>query len=231
MSQMMLRATKVRGPRQNLRKQNEAARRGSATASGGKIEKIPPKVYPNPIRSVTRRYETNTAFSAQTFTQSTLYNQFLMVVVAATGNAISYADMVRIKKIKAWVFGFGSSFEIQPLTGDIQNQFCSPERTFSANCISTAFPATLVVKPRNGQDPLGGWKESNTTNFAQTLLLLNFAVGPAGGSLILDVSYDYIENIVGGPNGYGMITSTLVLGTMGSVTPFAPLVVSGSNQL
>jgi hypothetical protein len=221
----------VRGPIQNLRKQNGTARRGSATVpKGGKIEKIPPRLLPNPIRKAIRRYSTATSFSAQTWTQSTLYNQFL-TVVAVSGNAISFADMVRIKRIKAWVFGMGSDLVIQPTNADVNNQFASPERTYTASCVSTAFPAVLVIKPNKVNDPLGGWKETNNVNFAEILLVLNFAASTTGGFLVLDFEYEYIENIVGGPNGYAVITSTTVLGTMGSVVPFAPLFIVGSNQL
>jgi hypothetical protein len=187
-------------------------------------------LYPNPIRKAVRRYSTATAFSAQTITQSTLYNQFL-TVVATTGNAIPFADGVRIRKICAWVFGMGSNFVIQPTNGDVNNQFSSPERTYTAQCLSDAYPAKLVLKPKNSADPLGGWKETNNNNFAEVLAVLNFASGGVTPFLILDIHFEYVENIVGGPNGYAVITSTTTIGTLGSVTPFNPLFIVGSNQL
>lgn len=192
------------------------------------IERIPPRLLPNPVRQAVRRYINNAAFTSQTFTQSTLYDQFLMVV-AVTGNAISYADMVRIRKIKIWLRGVGAYATLQPLAGDPNNVFCSPERTYTVDVASDAFPSTLVVKPRGGVDPLGGWKETNNAGFAQTLMILGTSA--AAGNFIMDVHYEYVENIVGSPNGYAKITSTTTLGSMGSVTPFVGLQVAGSNQL
>jgi hypothetical protein len=227
----MLKPTKVRGPRQNLRKQmKNPARRSSATGSGiiDRVE-IPKFIRPNPFRSITKRWVSTTAFAAQTFTQSDLYNQFL-VVVATTGNAIPYVDMVRMKKIKIFVQGqAGNSFTIQPLSADVNNQFASPERTWTIQCNNASAPTqSLMIKPKGPEDPLGGWKETNNVNFAETLFVASWT-GALG--LTIDISFDYIENVIGGPNGYAVITSTSTLGTVGGRTILSNMNVSGSNQL
>jgi hypothetical protein len=176
-----------------------------------------------------KRWVSTAAFAAQTFTQADLYNQFL-VVVATTGNAVSYADMVRIVKIEAFVQGqAGNEFVIQPLNADVNNQFASPERTFTIQCqnASTA-TQSLRLYPKGPMDPLGGWKESSNAGFATPLFTATWT-GTLG--LTLDITFDYIENFIGGPNGYAVVTTTTVLGTVGGRTILSNMNVSGSNQL
>jgi len=169
------------------------------------------------------------AFAAQTFTQADLYNQFL-VVVATTGNAVPYVDMVRLKRLKAYVQGqAGNAFTIQPLDADVNNQFASPERTWTIQCQNASAPTqSLVVKPKGPMDPLGGWKETSNAGFATALFVASWS---GGMGLTIDITFDYIENVVGGPNGYAVVTTTSVLGTVGGRTIFSNMNVLGSNQL
>jgi len=192
--------------------------------------KIPRFIQPNPVRRVKKRWISTAAFSAQTFTQSDLYNQFL-VVVATTGNAIPFVDMVRIRKIEVYVQGAaGTTFTIQPLDADVNNQFASPERTWTIQCSSNAAPTqSLTIKPKGGMDPLGGWKETSNAGFATSLFTATWANGTTG--LTIDISFEYIENFVGGPNGYAVLTTTTVLGTVGGRSILSNMNVSGSNQL
>lgn len=195
-----------------------------------KLMVVPP-IYPNkPIRR-TVRFVSTAAFAGQTFTQQDLYSQFL-TVVAVTGNAISFADMVRIRGIKIWIQNFvtpGAQFTIQPLSGDVNNQFASPERTYTLVSSSSAQPSFLHIKPKGKDDPLGGWKESNNVNFAQTMLVASWT---GGLGLTIDFDFDVILNTVGGPNGYAVITTTTVLGTLGGRGIFGGnMNISGSNQL
>jgi hypothetical protein len=230
MSQMMLRAKKVRGPRQNLRKRREPARRGGATGSSEVDRvKIPKFIRANPIRSIKKRWVSTAAFAGQTFTQSDLYNQFL-VVVATTGNAIPFVEMVRIKKITAFVQGIaGTELVIQPLDADVSNQFASPERTWTIQCQNASAPTqSLSFGPRGPTDPLGGWKSTTNVGFATPLFTVTWT-GTTG--LTLDIDFEYIENWVGGPNGYAVVTTTTVIGTVGGRTILSSMNVSGSNQL
>jgi hypothetical protein len=168
-------------------------------------------------------------FAGQTFTQADLYNQFL-VVVATTGNAISYADMVRIRKIKIYVQGqAGIAFTLQPLNADVNNQFASPERTWTVQCQNASAPTqSLTIKPSGPMDPLGGWKETSNAGFATALFVASWN-GTTG--LTIDITFDYIENVVGGPNGYAVVTTTTTLGTVGGRPILGSMNVLGSNQL
>jgi hypothetical protein len=194
------------------------------------LVRIPRFLQPNPIRRIMKRWVSTAAFSAQTFTQSDLYNQFL-VVVATTGNAVPFADMVRIRKIRAFVQGTaGAAFTIQPLSGDVNNQFSSPERTYTIQCSNASAPTqSLVIKPRGPDDPLGGWKETSNAGFATALLVASWQNGTTG--LTIEMDFDYIENWIGGPNGYAVLTTTTTLGTVGGRTILSNMNVSGSNQL
>jgi hypothetical protein len=221
----------VRGPRKNLKKRNDPARNSSATGSGVVDKVVIPKfIRPNPFRRITKRWVSTAAFAAQTFTQSDLYNQFL-VVVATSGNAVPYADMVRIVKLRAYIQGAaGALFTLQPLNADVNNQFASPERTWAIQCQNASAPTqSLVIRPTGPSDPLGGWKESSNVNFAETLFVASWQNGTTG--LTIDITFDYIENVVGGPNGYAVLTSTSTLGTVGGRSILSNMNVIGSNQL
>jgi hypothetical protein len=190
---------------------------------------VPSTIFPNLPRKVTYRYTNTGAIAGQTFALADGHNQFL-TVVATTGNAISFVDMWRIRRIQLWSIGSGVVTTIQPLSGDINNAFNSPERTFALSPIGTSQPGYLSIRPRGPQDPLGGWKETNNVNFAETLFVLSCTGG--AGALIMDIDFEFVLNIVGGPNGYAVITSTTVLGTLGSVKPLGGLMqLVGSNQL
>jgi len=190
---------------------------------------IPPRLQPNPVRKIVKRYTNNATFGGQTFTQADLYNQFL-IVVATTGNCVPYVDMVRIRKIRVWSYGTGSLTVLQPLDGDVNNQFASPERTYSITPLGTAQTGYMEIRPRGSTDPLGGWKETSNVNFAQTLFTLTTTC--TAGNLIIDVLYEYIENCVGGPNGYAFLSSTTVLGTVGGEKwAGGAMVVVGQNAL
>jgi hypothetical protein len=212
------------------RQQNHRPRNQILGQNQVDLVRIPRFIQPNPIRRITKRWVSTAAFAAQTFTQSDLYNQFL-VVVATTGNAIPYADMIRIRKIRAFVQGAaGAAFTIQPLSGDVNNQFASPERTYTIQCNNPSAPCqSLVIKPRGPDDPLGGWKETSNAGFATALLVASWVNGTTG--LTIEMDFDYIENWIGGPNGYAVLTTTTVLGTIGGRTILSNMNVSGSNQL
>jgi hypothetical protein len=156
MSLVMMQPAKVRGPRQNLRKRNDPARRGSATGSPiVDMVRIPKFIQPNPVRRIKKRWVSTAAFAAQTFTQADLYNQFL-VVVATTGNAVPYADMVRIRKIEVYCQGAaGTTFTIQPLNADVSNQFASPERTWTIQCSTNNAPTQSLIKTKRVNGSFG----------------------------------------------------------------------------
>jgi hypothetical protein len=213
-------------------KKHSPKRSGYQDLGVGQIDlvRIPRFLKPNPVRRILKRWVSTAAFSAQTFTQADLYNQFL-VVVATTGNAISYADMIRIRRITCFVQGSaGAAFTIQPLSGDVNNQFASPERTYTIQCNNPNAPAqSLRLKPMGPEDPLGGWKETSNAGFATPLFTASWVNGTTGLTIELDL--EYIENWIGGPNGYAIVTTTTVLGTIGGRTILSNMNVSGSNQL
>jgi len=199
------------------RKRSKKAKVGKPRQnSQNPIEAIPPLIKSNPINRSIRRYRQAQAMAGVAYTLADGHSAFLVVTDVA-GNAKCWADMWRIRWIKFWyedLTGSGRSLQVAIQTVDPTNMNCSPERNYAITARSTAEPGKLKIKPQKG-DPLEGWKETSTVNVATTIFTCTVTEAQ---SITMDICFDFVPNIIGGPNGFTALTSTVVTGSMGATS-------------
>lgn len=150
------------------------------------------------------------------------HDQFL-VVTDLIGGCKCYADMWRIVAVRVWCNNYienAVTCTIQPLGTDIDsNCFNDREAMFSITSRSESFPAHMEVIPAR-DTPMGCWHKSTTVNTSG--VLFNFYADQGDTSsgnwanITMDIEFEYVENIVGGPQGYTR-TSSIVPSTPGTL--------------
>ncbi len=74
---------------------------------------------------------------------------------------------------------------------------------------------------------MGSWHFTSNTNFAGTLFQMNIGIngGTNNNRVTMDIVFQYVENYLGLPLGYGVTTATTTLGAVGCrgfLSGFAP---------
>lgn len=204
-----------------------------------RCSKIPPTLSLVRKERCVRRFVSVTATIAnQAFALNNGHDQFL-VVTNVLGNAVPYVDSWRLKSITVWLLGSLSAstlyqvgMTISPVAGDVSsNMFNSREE--GHQCTSTSASEYSVMKIKCGKrTPLGGWHFTSNVNPTGTLFTYNVASAtPSVAQLInLDLEFETVQNLLGLPLGYGVVTASTTLGTMGgrNISGFA---LRGINNL
>jgi hypothetical protein len=196
---------------------------------------IPPAFNPIPVRRCRRRWLQSAACVNQAFTLADGHSQFL-VVTNVLGNAVPFVDCWRIRKIHVWCISEGTAstnVSITPVGADIDsNSYNDRERLFTCSSRSTAEPGHMHIKCAEDQ-PIGSWHFTSNVNFAGTLFQINVGLnaGAATNRCTLDIEFEYVENFVGLPLGYGKVTATTTLGTVGGESLFGSFGLQSTNLL
>jgi len=181
---------------------------------------IPPARNFAKSRCETRRFVQVGAMASQGFSLANGHDQFLTVTNAATGAAVPYVDSWRIKKISVWCVSTGNfnvEANITPSGTDLtSNMRNDKEQIFEISSRSTAEPASMSIICSKDQ-PLGSWHFTSNVNTAGVLFIYNVQIGGGGSyySTTMDIEFEVVDNLAGLPLGYGVVTSTLVLGAIG----------------
>jgi hypothetical protein len=171
--------SKVRGPRQNLRKQNGMARRSSAT-----IPHPPPINNYEVTHNKTLRFTTNANVS-QAITFYDLLDTILVSATAVLPYDLFFA--VKVRKVKVWSMpAIGSSNSITVIFDGIQAGFVGDRKVHQDSSMGVE-PAYLSVSP--AKDSLASKFQiaANTTAF--------FIEAPAGS--IIDVDLTFRSDVLG----------------------------------
>jgi hypothetical protein len=189
-----------------------------------------------PRREVVRRFNQSAAVTNQGFPLSAGHDQFLTVTNSGTGAAVPYVDSWRIKKIDLFAWGstdgFPTTVTLTPVGTDVSsNMINDPEQIFSmtARSATVAKHMRIITSPSR---PLGGWHFTSNVNPAGTLFQIN--IGSGAGTqrnVIMDITFEIVENLAGSPLGYGVITATTTLGTIGGRNPITGFTLVGVNNL
>jgi len=190
--------------------------------------RFPPAYLATPTRSITRRFVSapTIAISSNDFTLSLGHRQFL-VVVSTGGLAVPWVDEWRIKAITVWCTSYvdnPTTCEIRPnFTDAADNCFNDKDSTYACSSRSEAEAGHMKIIPAR-DTPLGSWHKTSTLNSAGSLFDININNGGAStgnwATTTLDLEFEYIENIVGGANGYSITVATTNLGNMGGANLF-----------
>lgn len=182
-----------------------------------------------------RRFIQNAAVTNQAFTLANGHDQFLVVTNVA-GNAVPYVDSWRIKRIDVWCISeanFSTNVTISAVGTDLtSNMRNDPERIWQCTSRSVSDPGHMSIVPSKNL-PLGSWHFTSTTNFAGSLFQMS--VGGGGGvsnfRCTMDITFETLINYVGLPLGYGVVTSTTTLGTVGGRGILSGFILQGINNL
>jgi len=198
--------------------------------------KFPPEFNPVPVRRCRRRFFQSGAVTNVAFTLADGHNQFLVVTNAATGGAVPYVDSWRIRRIHAWAISqdnLATNLSIIPSGTDSgSNNFNDREQAFVISSRSTADPAAMTIKPTR-DSPLGSWHFTSNVNPAGVLFICNISTqaGTSSSRCTLDIEFEYVENYLGLPLGYGRTTATLTLGAVGGENILGTFTLQGVNNL
>lgn len=182
-----------------------------------------------------RRFVQNGVVSNQAFTLANGHDQFLCVT-NVSGAAVPIADCWRIKRIDVWAISegnFPTSVIVTPTGSDItSNNYNDPEAAFEITSRSASEPAKMSIVPSK-KSPMGSWHFTSNTNFAGALFQMS--INTPGGSnnyrVTLDITFEYVLNWVGLPLGYGIVTATTTLGTIGCRGILSGFIPQGINSL
>lgn len=202
------------------------------------IPRSPPDLSLIKTSRVIHRFVSNTVTIAnQAFTLANGHDQFLTVTTVA-GNAVPYVDSWRLKSIRLYATAkqiagtiYNSSFSITPVAGDVSsNMFNEPEQLYQIS--NTGLDSKSLMIKCGKRSPLGGWHFTNNVNPAGVLFQYS-AVGGSGDVtqlFVMDLEFETRMNLAGLPLGYGAVTGTTTLGTIGgrNISGFA---LRGINNL
>jgi hypothetical protein len=210
----------------------------------GSCPKYPPRIEYLPTRSVVRRFVSSSTVSCNgfTFPLSSGHRQFSVETVADT-TAVSWVDVWRITKISMWCNNdveHSTTVTLYPIgtdTGD--NSYNDREAAFSMSSRSESLPGYMSIVP-SPYSPLGSWHKTSTVNSSGLLFSLAVEYGGAGasdrGTITMDIHFDYVENMVGSPQGYSVSTTVtpIVAGSLGGFNLYnsgsACFLLQGVNQ-
>lgn len=226
MSRKMSKKAKVGKPKQNSQNIMEARL--------GPAPRIPPPRSLTRVDREVRRFNQNGAVANQAFTLANGHDQFL-VVTNVSGAAVPYVDCWRIKSITVWALSSNdtsTTATIIPNGVSSDNMRNDPQKIFSCSSRSSAEPACFKILTSKSE-PLGSWHDTSNVGVASTLFTMNVAVG--GGATLsrvtMDIEFETLVNLVGFPLGYGVVTSTTTLGTVGARSILTNMSLQGINNL
>jgi len=189
--------------------------------------KFPPRLNVAPIRTVTRRWISaeGVALSTATFTLQSGHRQFM--VETGTNVATPYVDTWRIKSVSLWTNAHEDNsvtVTFQALGTDTANNcFNDLQEIYECSSRSPSEPGHMKIIPSKDM-PLGAWHKTNTVNGTGGLFEITANYGGASsgswGGVTMDIEFEYIENIVGGPQGYTLSTVGISAGVMGGCNLF-----------
>jgi len=224
MAQVMLKKAKVRGPRQNLILEHQFSTGSS----------IPPCLSLVKKETQRRRFVQSANVANQGFSLANGHDQFL-VVTNVLGNAVPYVDSWRIKSIDVWALSAEdstTSVTLTPVGAGSDNMRNDRESLFQISSRSSADPAHMRIRTTKTQ-PLGSWHFTSNVGTANTLFQVNIAVN--GGAkftrVTMDIVFETITNYAGLPLGYGVVTASTVLGTVGGRNILTGMTLQGVNNL
>jgi hypothetical protein len=182
-----------------------------------------------------RRFQQFAAVSNQGFSLADGHSQFL-VVTNVLGNAVPFVDCWRIRRIRVWLISEGNletNCVITPVGADnSSNNFNDPEQVFQCTSRSQAEPASMEIVAAKDK-PLGSWHFTSNVNPTGVLFQLNITT-PSSTSFrrtTMDIEFETVKNLVGLPLGYGVVTATTTLGTMGGRNILTGMGLTGINNL
>lgn len=196
---------------------------------------FPPDHNLAPTKRCWRRFNQSGAVVNQAFTLAMGHDQFL-VVTNVTGAAVPYADCWRIRTIRVWAISeanFTTHVTISPVGADIDsNMYNDKEQIFHCSSRSQAEPGAMSIRTAPDK-PWGSWHFTSTVNFAGTLFQVNIGInaGSSNNRCTMDIEFEYVENLVGLPLGYGVTTATTTLGTVGGRNILSGFTLTGTNNL
>jgi hypothetical protein len=196
---------------------------------------FPPDHNLAPTRRCWRRYNQSSAVVNQAFSLANGHDQFL-VVTNVTGAAVPWVDCWRIRTIRVWAISelnFTTHVTITPVGADIDsNMYNDKEQIFHCSSRSTAEPGAMSIRTAPDK-PWGSWHFTSNVNFAGALFQVNVGInaGSSNNRCTLDIEYEYVENLVGLPLGYGVVTATTTLGTVGGRNILSGFTLTGTNNL
>lgn len=239
---------KGEAPRQNLKNPQVVHHRPPSLklALEGGFKKIrdrqPPGEVSSPIlqRKVLYRFASTLGTEFNTdFTIADGHNQFLMSNLASIASPLySYVDCWRIKRIKFYVKANeadkSARLVFTPVAIDADNFMTDINNAQVMTGDSSNLPHCYEYVPSK-YHPCGSWHRTSTTNSSAILFIIGN--GPTvDGNTFIEISFEYVLNTTGIPNGYTVIPSsvptadTMYTGVWGDNTN-APYVPQGVNTL
>jgi hypothetical protein len=197
---------------------------------------FPPDYNLAPTRRCWRRYNQSGAVVNQAFSLANGHDQFLVVTNSGTGAAVPYVDCWRIRTVRVWAISeanFTTHVTITPVGADIDsNMYNDKEQIFHCSSRSQAEPGAMSIRTAPDK-PWGSWHFTSNVNFAGTLFQVNVGInaGSSNNRCTLDIEFEYVENYTGLPLGYGVVTATTTLGTVGGRNILSGFTLSGVNNL
>ncbi len=204
-------------------------RQGNSQAQYGvmgirRLPSLPPPYVPNKQYKFMRRYVTTQASTGTSFTITDICGSLIMAATTTLG--YSPFEAVRIKRVRMWgpvtTIGTPVTISIAPQAVETTvNCYADVPSIMSDTTLTIDRPAYIEYVPRL-TEPSGSWHRVTATS----ITLFNLAY-PAGATL--DVEYEGMFDLTGGPTGF---TATLVAATVGSMysrvvaTNFAPVSVN-----
>lgn len=188
----------------------------------------PGSPYPLPfdalrVKSCKRRYVSNesVAITGYAYKIRDGHKAFALVI-ASDGTASSYVDCWRIKKISCFSINYvdnSTTVDIRPVTNDLDtNCFNDREASFACSSRSEAMPGHMVIIPAK-DTPMGCWHRTSTVNPTGSLFIINVDYGGASSgnwaTVTVDIDFEYVENIIGAPQGFTFTSTNTTPGTMG----------------
>jgi len=228
MSVIVYPKAKVRGPRQNLRKQDDEARRSPVTSStlGNKPKsrirslgflsdsfrtlkgiKMPSEAPSSIIVNRRILYRWDTGNTSQTFSIEKGHQQFLVSSDTGVGSVLyPIVDAWRIKKIRFFLLnddsGEAMRMSLTPVGTDSDNNLEDLNRTYSMVSESDSIPNVFVWTP-SSLHPSGMWHRANTTNPTGGLFLIEASTN-ADRNCYVEISFQCVINYAGSAPGYSV---------------------------
>ncbi len=216
-----------------VRNQNPAPSFETRTLKGG--PSAPPDHNFAPRREVVRRFQQTSAVSNQAFSLANGHDQFL-TVTNTSGAAVPYVDSWRIKRLDVWAWastdGYPTTVTLTPVGTDLtSNMNNDPEAAFVITARSATIAEHMAIIPSPFR-PFGAWHFTSNTNFAGALFQVNIGSGASNLRLVvIDITFEVVNNEIGLPLGYGVVTATTTLGTIGARNILSGMSVQGVNNL
>lgn len=175
-----------------------------------------------PVRRCWRRFNVIASFGGQAFGLQDGHNQFLVCTGALSGKP--WVDGWRLLRVLCWAPQLPgttgplsrNSISLIPQGLDVSsNNFNDFEMAIQDQSSSLDRPAFVEYKPKKDH-PGSGVHFTNNVNPTGTLFTLTYAQGIG----TIDIEFEFVENLVGGPLGYTAVLTTSVTGTTGGYPLF-----------